>query len=684
MANYEVNDIRNLVLLGHGSSGKTTLADAILFKTKTTKRLGCVDEGTSVLDKEADEIEKKISIDSAIVRFDWKDKEINLIDTPGYPDFIAQVIGSMVAADIALIEISATNGIEINTRKLWKMASDRGLCRAIVITKMDGDNINLDALLTSITETLGKECIPINFPKEHGPEFSSVVSVLDAKEDDIDKDIICDINAVKENLIETAISVDDELTEKYLDGAKIEDDKVDECLSIAMAEGNVVPILFCSAKKGVGITELLDVIAVDFPSPAKTHKAGFKDSESGEVSEIEAKKDALFTAQVFKSVIDPFVGKLSFLRIFSGEINSDLHFHNISNQKKDKFSHIFKISGKDQKEVKSAIAGDIVAVTKIESLGISDTLCADDIDGVYPEIIYPTPMVSLALEPKSKGAEHKIGEALSKLASEDKTFKVTHDAETNELVITGISNLHLNVMLDRLKRRYEIEADTKPPKIPYKETITGKTDAKYKHKKQSGGHGQYGEVFIRIEPTKRGAGFNFKNSVVGGAIPGQYIPAVEKGIRETISKGVLCGYPMVDFQVDLFDGSFHNVDSSEAAFKIAGSKALHDAFNKAKPVLLEPVVNIEVVIPAEFMGEISGNLSGRRGRIMGMDSVADLQIVKASIPMAEVANYESELKSITGGQGSYTMEFSHYEIVPSHIASSVISKSKPVEKEDEK
>ncbi len=682
MANYEVDDIRNLVFIGHGSCGKTSLADAILFKAKVTTRQGSVDDGSSIFDSEPDEIARKLTIDSSISHIHWKDSnEINIIDTPGYPDFISQVTGSLSGADIALIGISATNGIELNTRKMWKMAGNAGLCRAIVITKMDEEKIDLNKILTSITDTFGKQCIPVNLPKGIGADFNGTASVITIEEGD---NVEGDIKALNEKLVEAAISVDDDLTEKYLSGEEIDENSLDKCLNQAILNGSVVPIFFCSAKKGIGVTELLDIVVKEFPSPASIPKAGFKVEGTGEEIDIETDKEAPFSAQVFKSIIDPFVGKLSFLKIYSGQIDGDFSFINSRTGKKDKFSHMFLVTGKEHKEhkdVKYAVAGDIVAVSKIENIEISDTLCTEKRKGSFPEIEFITPMVSLALTPKTKGSEHKIGEALRKLSHEDRTFKVSHDTDTNELVITGISKMHLDVILDRMKNRFSIDVDTKAPKIPYRETITGKAESKYKHKKQSGGHGQYGEVCIRIEPLDRGKGFLFKNSIVGGSIPGQYIPAVEKGIKEAMVKGVVSGHPLVDFQVDLYDGSFHNVDSSEAAFKIAGAKALQDAFNKAKPVLLEPVVNVEVVIPGDFMGEISGNLSSRRGHIQEVDAIENLQIVKASVPMAEVTNYESELMSITGGQGTYSMEFSHYDVLPSHIAADVIASETKQEKE---
>ena len=674
MANRGVNNIRNIALIGHSSCGKTSLAEAMLFKAKVTQRLGSVDDGTTIFDYEPDEIEKKHSINSSLAHFNWKDKDINLIDTPGYSDFIGDVISSLAATDIAIVTISGVEGVQINTRKVWNLAKEQGLSRAIIITKMDSENINAESILQAIESNFGNECIPINLPIIDNGTFKGVIGTLNLNEESVKLPIVGDINAINEKIIESIVCIDDDLMEKYLEGEVIDAKKLNDCLVSAIANGNLIPIFFCSSSNDIGISEILDTIALNFPSPENVTKKKFKMSDK----EVEVNPDNSeeFVAQVFKSIIDPFVGKLSYFRIFSGKLEHDSHFFNSRTKNKEKASHMFKILGKEQKHLDSAITGDIVAISKIDNIEISDTLCTEKHEGFLPDINFPTPMVSLALEPKSKGSEQKISEALTKLSIEDKTFQISHDPQTHELVVTGISNLHLNGMLERMKRRFDIDVNTKPPKIPYKETISGKSSSHYKHKKQSGGRGQYGEVYIRLEPLERGDGFKFKNSIVGGAIPGQYIPAVEKGIKETLNKGILCGYPIVDFQVDLYDGSFHSVDSSEAAFKVAASKALHEAFNSAKPVLLEPVVNLEVVSPGEYMGEISGNLSSRRGRIQGIDAIGDMQVVKAAIPMAEIRNYESELKSITGGQGTYTMEFSHYDIVASHIASEIISNEK--------
>ena len=671
---YETKDIRTIVLLGHGASGKTSLVESMLFKAGATMRLGSVEDGTSVADYDADAKEKRHTIDSSILHCNWKGREINIIDTPGYADFIRDAIASLVAAETALVTISATDGIQVNTGKLWNLACQKGLGKVIVITKIDGENVDYQALLDSIKNTLGSICVPLVLPIGAGHDFQGVVNVFELPNPLPDK-VVGDAQSAHDALIETIVSADDALMEKYLDGKEIDKTALQSCFVRAVAGGNVVPILCCSNKKALGVEDVLDTIAHFSPSPLEGLKRTAIDMQKNQEITLEATKDSHFSGFVFKSVIDPFVGKLSYFRVVSGILDGELSFYNVTSKKLNKVGHIYRIFGKEQQPVSKAIPGDIIAVSKAEDIHISDTICDSKHPVKFPEITFPTPMSSLAVIPKSKGAEKKISECLHKLTEEDKTFKVSHDALTNELVITGMSNLHLQVIISRLKRRFGIEVESHIPKIPYKETITAKAQAQYKHKKQSGGHGQYGEVHIKIEPLPRGTGFEFVDEIVGGSIPRQYIPAVEKGIREVLDKGLLIGHPIVDLRVRLHYGSYHDVDSSEASFKIAASHAFHDAFNHAKPVLLEPIVNIEVVIPTKFMGEITGNLSSHRGHIKGMDTMGDLQVVRAAIPMSSIANYETELKSMTGGQGSFTMEFSHYDIVPVHLIQSIIAQA---------
>ncbi len=676
MGRYETKDIRNVAFVGHGASGKTSLVEGILFKAGATKRLGSVDDGTSISDFDPEEKERKTTIDSSILHCSWQDREINIIDTPGYPDFISGSIGALNAVETAVIVIAATSGIQVNTQKMWDIAGDAGLARVVVITKMDGDNIDFPALLDSIQNTFGEECLPLMLPVGHGSGFKGVVDIYNLPEE-VPGDVIGDVDDCREKFLEGIVCVCDDTMEKYLDGQEIEVEKLQGCFTTAVASGSVVPVLCCDNKKGLGVEEIVDVIAKSTPSPEKGLARMCVSVEGeGEEKEIEVSKSAPFSAQVFKSITDPFVGKLSFFRVYSGELKNHPEVYNVRTEKNEKIGHMFKTFGKEQQEINGAIPGDIVTISKVEDISVSDTLCDPHVKVKFKDIKFPNPMASLAIEPKSRGAEQKISETLHRLVVEDSTFKVSRDVQTHELVVTGMSNLHLDVILSRLKSRYDIDVESRQPKIPHKETITTKANAQYKHKKQTGGKGQYGEVYLRIEPLERGGGFEFATKIVGGAIPSQYIPAVEKGLRETIAKGILSKNPIVDVKVELYDGSFHNVDSSEAAFKIAASKAFNLAFNDAKPVLLEPVVNIEVTIPSEFMGDITGNLSSRRGRVQGMDSFGDLQVLKASIPMDEVKNYETELKSMTGGRGSYTMELSHYDVVPSHLTQAIIAQAK--------
>ncbi len=678
MGQYETKDIRNVAFVGHGASGKTSLVEGILFKAGATKRLGSVDDGTSISDFDPEEKERKTTIDSSILHCSWQGREINIIDTPGYPDFINGSIGALSAVETAVIVIAATSGIQVNTQKMWDIAGGAGLARVVVIAKMDGDNIDFPALLDSIQNTFGEECIPLMLPIGHGSGFKGVVDILNLP-DEVPGEVIGDVSENREKLVEAIVSVCDEQLEKYLDGQEINVETLQGCLSTAVASGSIVPVLCCENKGSLGVEEIVGVIAKSTPSPEKdlARMCGSIEGEGeGKEKEIEVSKSAPFSAQVFKSITDPFVGKLSFFRVYSGELKNHPEVYNVRTEKNEKIGHMFKTFGKEQQEINGAIPGDIVTISKVEDISVSDTLCDPHVKVKFKDIKFPNPMASLAIEPKSRGAEQKISETLHRLVVEDSTFKVSRDVQTHELVVTGMSNLHLDVILSRLKSRYDIEVESRQPKIPHKETITTKANAQYKHKKQTGGKGQYGEVYLRIEPLERGGGFEFATKIVGGAIPSQYIPAVEKGLRETIAKGILSKNPIVDVKVELYDGSFHNVDSSEAAFKIAASKAFNLAFNDAKPVLLEPVVNIEVTIPSEFMGDITGNLSSRRGRVQGMDSFGDLQVLKASIPMDEVKNYETELKSMTGGRGSYTMELSHYDVVPSHLTQAIIAQAK--------
>ncbi len=685
MPGYETQDIRNVALAGHGDSGKTTFAEVVLHKCGVIGRVGTVEDGTTVCDSDPQEKDRGMSIDSAVVHVNYKGKEINLIDTPGYPEFVGQVICSLAAADTVLLTISAPAGIQLNTRKVWDMAKSAGLARVILINKMDGENIDFLGLLDQIKENFGSECAPVFLPIGQSGDFEGVVNLMAPPESAPDG-LLGDMNEMRNSLVETILESDEEVLERYLMEEEISPEEISKLFVKAVAEGAVVPILCCAGRADKGVSEVLDFIAEMLPSPVDALKRAGRDpsSEDEEATiEIEADPNAPFCAQVFKVVTDPFVGKLCYFRVYAGSMKGDFTFVCSGTGKSMRPAQLLRPMGREQTQVDECIPGDIMAFAKLEDLNIFDTLYAPARPVELPKPALPTPMVSLAVEPKSRGDEQKIGSALTRLTAEDPTFQVSRDPQTGETVVTGMSTLHVDIMLARMKERFQVDVNTKQPTIPYKETITTSSDTSYRHKKQTGGRGQFGEVWIRLIPLERGEGFVFEDQIVGGAIPNQFIPAVEKGIRETMANGVLAGFPVTDVKVELYDGKHHPVDSSEAAFKLAGSKAFQDAFMKAKPVLLEPIVNLEVTVPSQFFGDISGHISSHRGRIQGGDAMGDMQIIRAQIPMAEIVNYATELKSMTGGQGSYSIEFSHYDIVPSNVAQGIIAKAKKPGQEEE-
>ncbi len=684
MAMSEITDLRNIALVGHGDAGKTTLVETILFKAKATTRLGEIDAGSAICDSEPDEKERKNSIDSALVFCNWKDKTVNIIDTPGYPDFTGEALACLPAVETALVTINASAGIMVNTRKMWDALVKQNISRLIVINKMDLPNIKLAELLKSIQDAFGQNCLPVVFPVGAGESLSGVVNLLDTPVDKIPAEIQSDAAPWKEKFIESVVEVEDKLLNKYLDGQKISVEELSAALSKSILEKKVIPIFCVSSAKQIGVDELMDFIVRYCPSPKEVEliKGVNPLSEENPEVSLERTPTSPFSAQVFKSITDPFVGKISYLKIFSGTLKPDITVLNSRFKREQKIGKLVKMFGKDQKPVKQSICGDIVCLTKVDDIVVSDTLCSEENPVEYPKIKFPQPMVSLAIEPKSKADEKRLSSSLAKLADSDPTFKITREAQTHELVVVGMSSLHLDIVLARLKRRYDVQVVTKQPKIPYKETISSKAEGHHKHKKQTGGHGQYGEVYLKVEPLPHGEGFKFEKEIFGGSIPNQYIPAVEKGVKEVMNNGVIAGYQMVDVQVTVFDGSYHDVDSSEASFKIAGSKAFQNAVSNAKAVLLEPIVNIEVSVPAKFLGSITGDLPSRRGRITGMDSLGDYQVIKATVPLGEVSNYSTELRSITAGEGHYTIELSHYDVVPRKVQEEIVAKAKKAKEEE--
>jgi elongation factor G len=675
---YTVEDIRNFALIGHGDVGKTTLVEAMLHKAGVTSRLGSVNEGTATTDYTPEEKDRKISIDTATAYCSWKGKEFNIVDTPGYQDFFGQVVSALPAVETAVLLVSAVNGVQLNTLKTWNAARKAGCAGIVVINKMDGENIDLEAVIPAIKEAVGTSCVPFNLPIGQGTGFTGVFDVFSGGQ--APAGLIGDAAGAHEEAMDAVVEVDEALLEKYLEQGTIDPAELAGTLAKAVASGALVPILFAAARADKGVEEIMNMIATVAPAPtARVRKATKGDKEV----DVVADANAPFASFAFKSMTDPYVGKLSFLRVFRGSLTGDASVYDVRMEARYRVGHIYRMEGREQKEIQKAIPGDIIALAKIEAIEVNDSLTTENEPVAFPKVTFPKPMVGLAVKPKARGDEQRIAGGLQKLAEEDHTFLVNRDTQTGELVITGMSTLHLDIMLARLKNRFDVEVTTSEPKIPYKETILGKAEARYRHKKQTGGRGQYGEVFIRIEPMERGSGFEFVDEVVGGRVPNQYIPAVEKGIREQLGKGVISGNVVEDVRVALYDGSFHPVDSSEAAFKMAAKKAFQEAFMAAKPVLLEPVVTLEITIPSEFMGDVTGDINSRRGRITGMDQApGGLQILMVTVPLSEVMRYATELRSMTGGRGAYTMEFSHYDVVPQRIAEPIIAQAKKEDTEE--
>lgn len=690
----KVENIRNVAIVGHGSAGKTTLVDHILVKTGAVNANPSVDEGTSICDFDEEEKHHKYSIECAVTHFDYAGKNFNMIDCPGYPDLIGQTIGAMRAVDTAVVVVEAAAGVKVNTRRVWKEATDAGIGKIIVVSKMDADNIDVSGLLASLKEIFGNQCVPLNVPLGTGGDFKGVASTLEIPEDTSGAAI--DPNDIHESLIESIIEADEALMEKYFEGEVPSTDQLSKLMGTAIAGGTLTPVLFLSTKAGQGVDELIDFLAGAAPSPDAIARTASKD---GEEVEIKCDPAGPVIAQVFRTRIDPFVQKLSFVRVYSGTLKKDMTVPASTSRKGIKLSQLLSVQAGETKPTDEGIAGDIVAVAKSEELHTGTSIG----DFELPPLRFPKPMVGLAVTPKSRGDETKLSEALSKITQEDSTVTLDHDPETKEMVLTGMSELHLTLIRERLKRRDKVEVETKEPKVPYRETIQGNADGSYRHKKQSGGSGQFGEVHIRMYPFPQGtdpeeyavkgrfpqlksthyhdkSNFLWLDSVVGGSIPGNFMPAIEKGFLERIRQGVIAGYPVQNVCVEVHFGKDHPVDSNETAFKIAASRVFSEVFQQARPALLEPVVNLHITVPSDNVGDVSSDLSGRRGQMVGMQSAGGgMTTVEAKAPLAEVATYARTLSSMTGGQGSYTLEFSHYDSVPPNVQQEIIAKSKKTE-----
>ncbi|MEI2743583.1 MAG: elongation factor G [Candidatus Competibacter sp.] len=666
MVSYTTESIRNIALVGHGASGKTTLVESILHQIGKLPAPGSVEKGNTVCDFDPQEKVHQHSLDSALVHFDCSGARINLIDTPGFADFLGQAIAVLPAVETVAVVINAQTGIEAVTQRIMERASERRQCRMIIVNKIDAENLDLAGLVGQIQEGFGKECLPINLPAGGG---ARVVDCFFNPAGDSDFSSVASAHSA---LIDQVVEMDEELMALYLDqGEDLQPEQLHAPFEKALREGHLIPICFVSARTGAGVKELLDIFVKLLPNPTEANPEPFlKGAANPELLHCAPDPGKHLVAHVFKVLIDPFIGKLGIFRIHQGTLNKDSQLYIGDGRKPFKVSHLFHVHGKEHPEVTTGIPGDICAVAKVDEIHRGVVLHdSHDEDQIQPSPLrFPIPLFGLAIRAATRGDEQKLSDTVNKLLEEDPCLTLEHNTHTKETVLRGLSDLHLRITLEKMQQRYNLQVETKPPKIAYKETVSQKAEGHHRHKKQTGGAGQFGEVFMRIEPLPRDAGFEFVSAVVGGTIPTSFLPAVEKGVREALQEGAIAGYPMQDVRAIAYDGKYHPVDSKEIAFITAGREAFLDAVSKAKAIVLEPIVNLEVRTPADSVGAITGDLSSRRGRIAGTDAgPRGMSIINAQVPLAELEGYESQLKSMTGGHGAYSIELSHYDPVPADI-----------------
>jgi len=682
MKDYPADNIRNIAVVGHGSSGKTTLTAALLFDAGVTTRLTKVEKGNTVTDYDPDEIDRGISINSAVCHLEWKNHKLNIIDCPGYTNFLWDTRASLRAVDAGALVVCGFSGVEVGTEKDWEIFEEFGLPSLFIINKLDRENSNFERTLESIHQSFGRQAVPVQIPIGAEANFRGVVDLISQKAYEFEKnesgtmkeiDIPAELKeeATKkgEELMEMVAENDEQLMEKYFENGTLSAEELIGGLKKNIAERQFFPIFVTSAIANIGVQPLLDGMINFFPTPL------FKEEIRGEQGAVRPSVEDPFSALVFKTISDPYTGRISLMRVFSGKVNPDGSVYNPRKESTEKLGGLFFLEGKEQIPAGQAKAGDIVATAKLKDTTTGDTLCAKGADILYASIKFPEPSISFAIQPQTRADEDRISQAVHRIVDEDPTARIERDSETNELIISGNGQLHVEIVTNRLKKRYNVNVDLKPPKIPYKETIKGKSDVQGKYKKQTGGRGQYGDVLIKMEPLPKGEDFVFEDKIFGGAIPKNYIPSIEKGVLEARKKGVVAGYPVIDFKVILYDGSYHDVDSSDIAFKIAASMAFKKAMKAAKPTILEPLMSAEIYTPETFMGDIMGNLNGRRGKVQGMEQKGNMRIIKAVVPMAEMLDFEPTLTSITGGRGSFLMEFSHYDEVPGQLQQKIINEA---------
>lgn len=683
MKEYKIEQMRNIGVISHGGAGKTSLTEAFLFTAGVTNRLGKVDEGNTVSDYTDEEIERKISIQTVLLHFEWKNHKINLLDLPGYTDFIGEVYGGLRACEGAIVLLSALSGVEVGTEQVWDIAEKYNLSRIFFVNKLDKEHSSFYQVLKQAQKRFGIPVVPLQIPIGEGLEFKGVVDLMNlkafyfekdgkAKEDKIPQELEAEAKNYREKLIEAVAETEDQLLEKYLDKGELAPEELKSGLRNGVVNSMLFPVLCGAATENWGTQLLLDKIVELMPAPLDRVEIKGEDPSSGKQKIIKISKDSPLCAFVFKTISEPHVGELSFFKIYSGKIKSGDDVYNPNTKVMERIGQIYSLNGRERKEVGIVSAGDLGAFVKLKNTHTGDTLCSEKEAILLSPVDFPHPVIRMGIRPKSKGDEEKIATGFSKLHEEDPTFIMEVDSDIKQTLAYGQGELHLEVIVEKLKKRFGVDAEIERPRIPYRETITVKREAQGKYKRQSGGRGQYGDVWLRIEPLKRGEGFIFENKIVGGAVPSKYIPSVEKGVSEAMNEGIFAGCKVVDIKVTLYDGSFHTVDSSDLAFKIAGSMGFKNAVSQAKPVLLEPIYNVEVTVPEEFMGDVMGDLSARRGKISGMEHHANFQKIKAQVPLTELYKYSTSLRSLTQGRGLHRQDFSHYEEVPKELAQKIV------------
>ena len=690
-----VEQLRNIVVLGHSGSGKTSLVEVLLFKTGATSRLGKVDQGTSIADADEEEKSRKITIKSSPLRCEWKGTEIFITDTPGYADFFGEVLSGAAVADSGILLIDATSGVEVGSQKGWAILESLEKPRILVINKLDKEHSSFSQALAAVTSAFGDRCVPLQLPVGKEAGFSAVADIITGTAvDKLDPELSQAVDGYREKIVDAAAETDDALLEKYLEKGELSHGEIAGGLKRAITSGGIIPVFCTSVEKEIGISELLQAFIDYLPSPE-------------DIGEVKAGRTSVnpgatepFSGYVFKTVTDPYVGQLSYVRVYSGTLNADSEVFNSTHQKKERVGHLYIIMGKEQQTLDQAGPGSVVALPKLKHTSTGDTLCAVGQKAMFDSLTFPKPVVSFAIYAKARGDEDKISEAFHKFTEEDPTLNARRDPMTKEFVLSGQGEVQIQVAMERLKSNFNVEVELREPKVAYKETLKGRGETKYRHKKQTGGAGQFAEVWMHVQPYTEGAEnaegkgkkelielpwggkFLFVDAVVGGHIPAQLVQSVKKGYLSALDKGVLAGFPMVEVTATVYDGKTHPVDSKDIAFQIAGRQGFKEAAREAKPALLEPIYTLEISVPSDYMGSVTGDINGRRGHILGMEPAGDIQKIRAQVPLAEVLKYSQELRSMTGGRGSFTMEFSHYQEVPSNIAQKIVAQAMQ-EKEEE-